>query len=261
MPRFSPTAKMLVRRTRAAAQKGRLAVLLQRFRPSKISISTVPSKKKDTTYVVSFFLGSAGRWPAPPFGISNARLKRTLPLPRSCLRQKHHPPAPLLLHALPRPGPWQTQFEDPLLRSLANEKDLLRSLRAVTSQCDILPCGVVDALSAAGLPVIPGSVTGSPMQMPSGKKQTGPSRICGSWMVPFAAGETLCHSLPGLRAPDDPCIFPVLSQLAPRCSIVLHAYCQKSGFSPSDSSLSLTSNNVILWVSPNITTASRRLRA
>ena len=88
----------------------------------KISILTVPSKKKDTTYVVSFFLGSAGRWPAPPFGISNARRKRTLPLPRSCLRQKRHPPAPLLLHALPRPGPWQTQFEDPLLRSLVNEK-------------------------------------------------------------------------------------------------------------------------------------------
>ena len=83
-------------------------------------------------------LASAGRWPAPPFGISNARRKRTLPLPRSCLRQKRHPPAPLLLHALPRPGPWQTQFEDPLLRSLANEKDLLRSLRAVTSQCRYL---------------------------------------------------------------------------------------------------------------------------
>ena len=42
-PRFWPTAKTLVRRTCAAAQKGRLAVLLQRSRPSKISISTVSS--------------------------------------------------------------------------------------------------------------------------------------------------------------------------------------------------------------------------
>ena len=121
-PRFWPAAKTLVRRKSAAGQKaGRAAFLLTTLK-LKISILTAPSKKKDTTYVVSFFLASAGRWPAPPFGISNARLKRTLPLPRSCLRQKRHPPAPLLLHALPRPGPWQTQFEDPLLRSLVNEK-------------------------------------------------------------------------------------------------------------------------------------------
>ena len=44
-PRFSPAAKTLVRRTCAAVQKGRLAVLLQRSRPSKISILTVPSYK------------------------------------------------------------------------------------------------------------------------------------------------------------------------------------------------------------------------
>ena len=43
--RFSPAAKTLVRRTCAAVQKGRLAVLLQRSRPSKISILTVPSYK------------------------------------------------------------------------------------------------------------------------------------------------------------------------------------------------------------------------
>ena len=43
-PRFSPSAKTLVRRTRAAAQKGRLAFLLQRSRPSKMSILTAPSK-------------------------------------------------------------------------------------------------------------------------------------------------------------------------------------------------------------------------
>ena len=36
--RFSPAAKTLVRRTHAAAQKDRLAVFLQRSRPSKISI-------------------------------------------------------------------------------------------------------------------------------------------------------------------------------------------------------------------------------
>ena len=32
-------------------------------------------KKKDTTFVVSFFLGFAGQWPAKPFGDSNARRK------------------------------------------------------------------------------------------------------------------------------------------------------------------------------------------
>ena len=37
-PRFSPAAKTLVRRTRAAAQKGRLAALLLRSRQSRISI-------------------------------------------------------------------------------------------------------------------------------------------------------------------------------------------------------------------------------
>ena len=43
LPRFSPAVKTLVQRTRAAAQKGRLSVLLQRSRPSKISILTAPS--------------------------------------------------------------------------------------------------------------------------------------------------------------------------------------------------------------------------
>ena len=49
-PRFSPAAKTLVRRTRAAAQKGRLAVLLQRPRPSKISILTTPSSSSQAPY-------------------------------------------------------------------------------------------------------------------------------------------------------------------------------------------------------------------
>ena len=50
-PRFSPAVKTLVRRTCAAAQKGRLAVLLQRFRPSKISILTAPSM---TSVLIAF---------------------------------------------------------------------------------------------------------------------------------------------------------------------------------------------------------------
>ena len=36
----------------------------------RISILTAPAKTKGTTKVVPFVLGSAGRWPAPPFGIS-----------------------------------------------------------------------------------------------------------------------------------------------------------------------------------------------
>ena len=67
-PRFSPTAKTLVRRTRAAAQKGRWVVFLQRSCQSKISILTIPSTKKDTTYVVSFFVDSAGQGPLRPSG-------------------------------------------------------------------------------------------------------------------------------------------------------------------------------------------------
>ena len=41
----------------------------------EVGSSNLPSssKKKDTTYVVSFFLGSAGRRPAPPVGISILR--------------------------------------------------------------------------------------------------------------------------------------------------------------------------------------------
>ena len=50
-PRFSPAVKTLVRRTCAAAQKGRLAVLLQRFRPSKISILTALSM---TSVLIAF---------------------------------------------------------------------------------------------------------------------------------------------------------------------------------------------------------------
>ena len=45
-PRFSPAVKTLVRRTRAAAQKGRLAVFLLTVPKVKISILTVPSKTK-----------------------------------------------------------------------------------------------------------------------------------------------------------------------------------------------------------------------
>ena len=39
------------------------------------SIPFESTKKKDTTQVVSFFLGSAAQWAAPPFGDSNARRK------------------------------------------------------------------------------------------------------------------------------------------------------------------------------------------
>ena len=70
-PRFSPTAKTLVRRTRAAAQKGRWVVFLQRSCQSKISILTIPSQIKGHLQSrCPFIWGSATRRAAPPFGIS-----------------------------------------------------------------------------------------------------------------------------------------------------------------------------------------------
>ena len=39
------------------------------------SIPFESTKKKDTTQVVSFFLGSAAQWAAPPFGDPNAGRK------------------------------------------------------------------------------------------------------------------------------------------------------------------------------------------
>ena len=41
---------------------------------------------------MSFFLGFAGRGPAPPFGDSNARDGRAIPPPRFCLRQNARTP-------------------------------------------------------------------------------------------------------------------------------------------------------------------------
>ena len=48
-PRFSPLVKALVRRKSGAAQKGRWVVFLRTRLKLKISILTVPSKKKRQT--------------------------------------------------------------------------------------------------------------------------------------------------------------------------------------------------------------------
>ena len=49
-------------------------------------------QKERHAYSVSFFLGFAGRGPAPPFGDSNARDGRAIPPPRFCLRQNARTP-------------------------------------------------------------------------------------------------------------------------------------------------------------------------
>ena len=64
--------KTLVRRTRAAGQKAGLVVLLQRSRPSKISILTVPSTKKASALQMSFL------WVPPPISALRAAAERRL---------------------------------------------------------------------------------------------------------------------------------------------------------------------------------------
>ena len=62
--------KTLVRSTRAAGQKAggvQFCLLVRNFKISKLSGYDT---KKDTTYVVSFFVGYAARRAAPPFRIS-----------------------------------------------------------------------------------------------------------------------------------------------------------------------------------------------
>ena len=54
--------------------------------------SVVMFQKERHAYSVSFFLGFAGRGPAPPFGDSNARDGRAIPPPRFCLRQNARTP-------------------------------------------------------------------------------------------------------------------------------------------------------------------------
>ena len=66
-----------------------VAIWVRRFaadlsRYGEISILTVPSTKKGTTYIVSFFVDSAGQRPAPPFGISMLGAAKPL------LRQDFH---------------------------------------------------------------------------------------------------------------------------------------------------------------------------
>ena len=56
-----------------------------------ITIRVICQKERHA-YSVSFFLGFAGRGPAPPFGDSNARDGRAIPPPRFCLRQNARTP-------------------------------------------------------------------------------------------------------------------------------------------------------------------------
>ena len=64
--------KTLVRRTRAAGQKGRWVVFLQRFCSSKISILTVPSTKKASAKQMPFL------WITPPISALRAAAERRL---------------------------------------------------------------------------------------------------------------------------------------------------------------------------------------
>ena len=77
--------KTLVRRTRAAAQKGRLSVFLQRFRQSKISILTVPTITKGHASDVLLL------WVSPPEG-------RLHPSGFQCSGRRSHPCAKVLAY-------------------------------------------------------------------------------------------------------------------------------------------------------------------
>ena len=86
--------KTLVRRKSGAALKGRWA-RFKMVRP-KFEISRL-AKKKDTTHVVSFFLGSGRRRRPPPFGIEMLRaakpfLRKVFSLAKT-LYGAHAPPA------------------------------------------------------------------------------------------------------------------------------------------------------------------------
>ena len=89
--------KTLVRRKSGAALKGRWA-RFKMVRP-KFEISRL-AKKKDTTHVVSFFLGSGRRRRPPPFGIEMLRAAKP-PFRRgfACGKTSYAAPAPPVLQA------------------------------------------------------------------------------------------------------------------------------------------------------------------